>query len=87
MLSQLPDEGHGADDPDHADNCPFCKRKLKNAPKAIVEFADANGKLLKLDAQQLFNIAKGDAVIVQGTAHYDETINTIKFKANGLYKK
>lgn len=87
MLTQLPDEGHGADDPDHADNCPFCKRRLEKAPKAIVQFKDAKGDVIKVDAKELFNVAKGDSVVVRGMATYQETTNTLSVDATALFKR
>ncbi len=68
VLSQLPDSSHAGGDANHADNCPFCKRKLKNAPKAVVQFVDSGGEVLPIDARKLFGLAKGDVVVVQGTA-------------------
>ena len=87
MMTQLPDEGHGADDPDHADNCPFCKRRLKSAPKVIAEFKDNDGKLIDIDSKELFGIEKGDAVVITGEAEYQETTNTLKVDAKGLFKR
>lgn len=87
MLTQLPDEGHGADDPDHADNCPFCKRRLEKAPKAIVQFLDANGDVIKTDAKAMFGVAKGDAVVVRGKVRYQEATNTLSVDATGLFKR
>ncbi|QDT10153.1 hypothetical protein [Planctomycetes bacterium K23_9] len=87
MLTQLPDEGHGADDPDHADNCPFCKRRLEKAPKAIVQFKDDDGKVLDVDAKELFGIKKGDAVVVRGKVAYQEATNTLTVDATGLFKR
>ena len=87
MLSQLPDPGHGADDPDHADNCPFCKRELAKAPKVIVSFHDDNGTPLNMDAQKLFSVAKGDAVVVTGDGMYNEATNTVMLNADGLFRR
>ena len=87
MMTQLPDEGHGADDPDHADNCPFCKRRLEKAPKAIVQFKDENGEVLKWDAKQLFGVDKGDSVVVVGNVQYQEATNTLTVDATGIFKR
>ena len=86
MLSQLPDEGHGADDPDHADNCPFCKRKLENAPKAIVQFRGTDGEVLKGDARKRLGLQKGDVVYVTGTSTYNADVNTVMVDATGIYR-
>jgi hypothetical protein len=87
MLTQLPDEGHGADNPDHADNCPFCKRRLEKAPKVIVQFKDDRGDVIKIDAKEMFGVKKGDAVVVQGKVAYQEATNTLTIDATGLFKR
>ncbi|MCG8650382.1 MAG: hypothetical protein MI861_11155, partial [Pirellulales bacterium] len=74
MISQLPDASHAEGDPEHADNCPFCKRKLKNAPKVVVRILDDGGKVMPVDARQLLGVAKGDVVVVQGMATYLEPV-------------
>ena len=83
ILSQLPDEGHG-DDPEHADNCPFCKRRLKNAPKAIVQIRNEEGELLPISVDSLLGLKKGDAVLVAGEARYDDTLKTIFVQAKKI---
>ncbi len=83
VLSELPE--HGGDDPNHADNCPFCKRKLANAPKAVVQFLGDDGEVLAVDARELFGVAKGDSVVVQGTAEYLEAVDTVQINAIGIF--
>jgi hypothetical protein len=85
VLSQLPDQAHAGEDPNHADNCPFCKRKLANAPKAVVQFMGEDGELLAVDARELFGVAKGDIVVVQGTAEYLEAVDTVQINADGIF--
>lgn len=87
MISQLSDEGHGEGDPEHADNCPFCKRKLANAPKAIVQFRGADGNVLTGDARQTLSLEKGDVVYVTGTAQYNSAVHTVMVDATGLFKR
>ena len=87
MISELPDEEHAAGDPDHADNCPFCARRLAKAPKAIVTFNDKDGNAIEIDSQSLFDISKGDAVVVKGTVHYQEATNTLQVDASGLHRR
>lgn len=86
MISQLPDAGHGADDPDHADDCPFCKRKLENAPKAIVEFRDSNGQVLDGNARAELGVELGDVVYVTGAAEFNAAVNTVMIDASGVYR-
>lgn len=87
MVSQLPDEGHGEGDPDHADNCPFCKRKLENAPRAIIQFKGADGKVLAGDSRETLALSKGDVVYVTGSATFDPAVNTVMVNATGVFRK
>ncbi|MDA8745206.1 hypothetical protein N9N28_11280 [Rubripirellula amarantea] len=87
ILSQLPDESHGNGDPDHADNCPFCQRKLKNAPKAIVRITDDQGNPLPIAADDLLGLKKDDVVVVSGEAYFDKTLNMVMVKANKIAKR
>ncbi|MCC9601712.1 hypothetical protein LOC67_14225 [Stieleria sp. JC731] len=87
MISQLPDEDHTGGDPDHADNCPFCKRTLANAPKAIIQFRDADGNVLSGDARQALGLMKGDVVVVAGTATFNADIDSVMVDASSLYRK
>ena len=85
LISQLPDGDHAEGDPNHADNCPFCKRKLKNAPKAVVRILDESGEVMTVDARQLLGLSKGDVVVVQGSATYLEPVNTVQVDAEGIF--
>ncbi|TWT59256.1 hypothetical protein [Allorhodopirellula solitaria] len=87
MLSELPAEGHGLDDPDHEDNCPFCKRRAEKAPKAIVNLVGADGDTLATDARELLGVAEGDRVMVVGSATFDEAVNAITLQCHGVYFK
>ncbi|MEO1617875.1 MAG: hypothetical protein AAFV88_18625 [Planctomycetota bacterium] len=85
LISELPEEGH--DDPDHEDNCPFCKRRLENAPKALVQFKNEQGEILRGDARTALGIDEGDVVIVSGQAEFDAAVNTVLIDAAGVYRK
>lgn len=87
MISQLPDEGHGSDDPDHADNCPFCKHRLANAPKAIIQFHAADGSVLSGNARRALSLEKGDVVYITGSAQFNPAVNTVMMSATGVFKK
>ncbi|TWU33791.1 hypothetical protein [Novipirellula artificiosorum] len=87
VLTQLADEEHAQGDPDHANKCPFCKRELLNAPKVVVEFRDDDGIVIAQDARQMLGIRKGDAVVVVGTADYQEPINMIQVNATGVFRR
>ena len=85
MLSQMADASHAGGDPSHSDDCPFCKRKLKNAPRAIIEFKDDSGEILAHGAKRLFGIDRDSVVIVKGKATYDEKMNTLTVDASGIF--
>ncbi|EGF27011.1 OB-fold nucleic acid binding domain-containing protein [Rhodopirellula baltica] len=85
MLSELPDEDHTGGDPDHADNCPFCKRRLANAPKAVVKLVDESGTVRATRADKLAGLSKGDVVTVSGTVSYDEGVNLITIQSQKIH--
>lgn len=85
MLSELPAEGHGGDDPDHEDNCPFCKRRAANAPKAIVNLVNDNGETIPTDARELLGVRQGDSIIVVGEATFDPTVKMLTIQSEGVY--
>ncbi|WP_149753003.1 hypothetical protein [Rubripirellula obstinata] len=87
VMSQLPDEGHGEDDPDHADNCPFCKRTLQNAPKVLVRFQGSDGEIIPTGADELFGLAKDDVVVVKGDATFDSAVGTITVNATKIHRQ
>ena len=85
MLSELLADGHGADDPDHEDNCPFCKRRAANAPKAIVQIVDGEGELIPTSARELLGLKEGDRIIATGDASFNESVNAITVKCRQVY--
>ena len=82
LISELPEQGHGAEH--DADNCPFCKRKAAQAPKAMVRFSDEAGSTLAIDARKLFDLKTQDVVVVRGTATMAE-LNTLIIDATSLH--
>lgn len=82
LISELPEQGHGAGH--DADNCPFCKRKAAQTPKAMVRFRDEAGQTLAIDARKLFDIKTQDVVVVRGTATVGE-LNTLIIDATSLH--
>jgi len=85
VLSEMPDPEHAGGDPDHADNCPFCKRRLQNAPKAVVRFLDEGGEVIAEDARQLLGVEKQDVVIVSGSGHFQPDLDTLLIDAETAY--
>ena len=80
----LPGEsGHGGKH--HADNCPFCKRKAAEAPRAAVQFVDAQGEALAVDARKLFGIGAGDTVVVRGSGQLVKKLELFIVTADGVY--
>lgn len=82
LISELPERGHG--EGHDADNCPFCKRRAAQAPKAVIEFRDSRGELVEIDSRSLFGLEKQDVVVVRGTARVGE-LNTLVVTANRLF--
>ena len=72
---------------DHADgshdNCPFCNTAKANN-LALIKFVDDAGETVAIDARDLFGIAKGQQVIVQGMCNVDPS-GTLVVIASGLY--
>lgn len=84
LISELPEAGHG--EGHDADNCPFCKRKAAQAPKAMVRFADEKGQTVAIDARELFGLKTGDVVAVRGSAKVGE-LNTLMIDAAALHRE
>ena len=76
---------HSQDDPDHAENCPFCARAAEGHTDAIavVTFHQANGKPIAIGADQLFSLAKNDVVVVRGQGKVQGKLLTVV--ADGIY--
>jgi len=87
LMTQLPDEEHAGGDPEHASTCPFCKRKLANAPQVMVRFVDDQGDPIKQGAAELLHLQKGDAVVIKGNAVFLEATGMIEVTAEGIYKR
>ncbi|MEM6689110.1 MAG: hypothetical protein AAF664_06760, partial [Planctomycetota bacterium] len=85
ILSELPAESHAEDDPDHVDNCPFCQRKLANAPKAIVRILDGESPA-KISVADLFGFSEGDVVMVSGNARFDEATGAVLIDASKVHR-
>ncbi len=84
MLSELPEE-HEQNEGHDADNCPFCKRRAANAPKAHVTMVDESDAPIPHAAPKLLGLQKGDQVIVQGTGTWNADLNVLEVKSRGIY--
>ncbi len=78
---------HSADDPDHAENCPFCARRAEDSANAVavVTFLDQQGEPYAADAEQLLTLKKGATVVVSGLAKLVGETKTLVVEADGLY--
>ena len=87
VLIDLPDDDHASTKGHDADNCPFCKKRQANAPMVAVQFLGADGKVIPIDSRQLFGIAKGNEVVVKGTAVFDPklALPIVQFTADGIF--
>ena len=76
-----PAHGQPGHDPD---TCPFCKNSRKHSPMVIVKFMSGPGRVLEVDARELFGLKAGQRVIVQGNGSRDSLGNVV-LEATGLY--
>lgn len=84
-ISEAPDPSHGHATPFESISCPFCRRKALKAPTASVEFKDNGGQVIPIDSRKLFNLQKGQIVVIRGTGNFDEKLNLFKVAPTGLY--
>jgi len=76
---------HAQDDPDHAENCPFCARAAEGHTDAIavVTFHQEKGKPIAIGADQLFSLDENDVVVVRGQGKVQGKLLTVV--ADGIY--
>jgi hypothetical protein len=84
VLSEVP-TAHEQSEGHDADNCPFCKRRAANAPKAHVTMVDDTGTAIKHAAPTLLGVRQGSQVIVQGTGSWNPELNVLEFQATSIY--
>ena len=85
LLIEILADDHGHGSKQEADDCPFCKRRAANAPRAGVQFVDAAGETLAVDARELFGINPGDRVVVQGKGELMGESDLFIVTADGVY--
>jgi hypothetical protein len=82
-VAELEEHGH-----QHApgEECAFCAANAAEASALIagVTITDEHGKLLPVDARELFDLKDKDVVVVRGKAHADAH-GTITVAADGVY--
>jgi hypothetical protein len=76
------DDGHVCTD----EGCPFCakKKQAETDAIAVVQFVDEQGRILPLDARELFQLKSDQTIVVQGRATVD-ALGSLILSANGLY--
>jgi hypothetical protein len=86
-MLEIPADDHAAKPGHKPDDCPFCKKRNANSPIAAVSFVGADGKVIPVDAQQLFGLADGQDVVVRGTGFFDPKLGipVIQITGEGLY--
>ena len=62
--------GHDGDESHDPHECPFCRRDVKSM-MALVEFHDEVGKLIPMDARELFDIKDFELLVIEGTGEFD----------------
>ncbi len=85
VLTEIQPDADGHGGKDHPDNCPFCKRKEVNAPRAAVQFVDSSGEPLAVDARKLFGIQVGDTVVIRGQGEVLADLDMFQVTADGIY--
>lgn len=85
-MLQLPDD-HAKKPGHNADDCPFCKKRLAQAPMVAVQFVGPDGKDLAIDARELFGVKQGAEVVVTGTASFNPklALPIIQLQGEGIY--
>jgi hypothetical protein len=85
VLSEAPAHDHG-DEKDHDETeCIFCRRRLADAPLAIVELRKASGEVVPFSANEALGIADGQRLVVAGRGKYNAELNSITVVAKQIY--
>ncbi len=63
--------GHDGDESHNPHECPFCRRDIKSM-MAMVEFTDSDGRVISIDARELFGVGEFQLLVLEGTGHVDE---------------
>lgn len=83
-VAELEEHGH-----QHApgEECAFCLANAADAAQLIagVTFVDEKGKVLAVDARDLFDLKSKDAVVIKGTAKMVPGSEFLQVQATGLY--
>ena len=85
-MLQLPDD-HASQPGHNADDCPFCKKRLAQAPMVAVQFVGNDNKELPIDARDLFGVKDGEVVVIRGVASFNAklALPIIQLQADGIF--
>jgi hypothetical protein len=86
VMSEAPEDHAGSADHD-ANECPFCRRKMAEAPLAQVEMVDDNGTPYPYGAAELYGLQVGQIVTVSGRGRYEKETDTLMIKGRTLHTK
>lgn len=84
-ITEIPADSHDGEPGHDADNCPFCKRRAKDAPMALVRLLDEQGNLFPFSAAKILGLKKDQVVIVQGNAEYKPDLELFTVDAKKLF--
>lgn len=87
VMMDLPDDDHSSKKGHDADNCPFCKRRKAKAALAAVQFVDADGAVVAIDARKLFGLRGGEKVVVRGQGYFNPKLPfpIVQLNAEGIH--
>jgi uncharacterized protein YdeI (BOF family) len=87
VLMDLPDDDHSSKKGHDADNCPFCKRRKAKAAMAAVQFVDAAGAVVPLDARKLFGVSEDAKVVIRGQGYFNPKLPfpIVQLNAEGIH--
>ena len=52
---------------------------------AAVRFVDGSGNVIAIDSRDLFDIKKGDVVVIRGRGEVQEGLNLLNVTADGIH--
>jgi hypothetical protein len=83
--AEVEEHAHAHDDPNH--DCPFCAAAADSDVVAVVRFKDKAGKVIAIDAKQLFDLKGDETVVVRGKPQIvgDAKDGLLVVEADGLY--
>lgn len=85
LAEALPASDHAATPGHDPATCPFCRRRAAKADAtALVQFRDAKGEVLPIDARELLGVKKDQVVVVRGKGHVDK-LGVLVVSATGIH--